>query len=407
MVKTLAIETSCDDTSVGIVDFDGQVFSVDSLLAYSQIDDHQKYWWVVPEIASRLHSDKIIEVIKNIGFDKIREVDCISVTIHPWLPGSLVVGKAVASLLSSYFAKPLVYVNHIYWHLFSLLLDRNISDIQFPMVVLTASGGHNDIYVVTNSEFKIQNAEWLERREFGWYKVAKVWYTLDDAAGECFDKVARMLGGPYPGGQRISEQALKSRKYQVSSIKTDNELRDPDFSGEQITNNESEASELHRDEWSVDDIKFKRIFLSKDNFEFSFSWMKSQVFFLLKQFEKNWKIKRLENWKLEIPEELICDIAYEFQEAVVEVMVKKLVRAGIAFDAKTLWLAGGVSCNDRLREYLEIYVKEKTPEVVVLKPVKKVYSMDNAAMIGLAGILEYNAEWIMKNEKWIIPLLLE
>lgn len=343
-MKTLAIETSCDDTSVGIVHFDWQLFSVDELLAYSQIDDHQKHGGVVPEIASRLHYDKIIEVIKTIGFDKIKDVDFISVTVHPGLPGSLVVGKAVASLLSSYYTKPLVHVNHIYGHLFSLLLDRKTADIQFPLVVLTASGWHNDIYVVTDSAVE-------DAHQFGWYRIRKVWHTLDDAAGECFDKVARMLGGPYPGGQRIWEKALQGK--------------------------------------AKADVQFKRIFLSKENFEFSFSWMKSQVSFLLKEFEKNWKIKKLENWKLEIPEELICDIAYEFQEAVVEVMVKKLVRAGIAFDAKTLWLAGGVSCNDRLREYLEIYAKEKMPEAVVLKPVKKVYSMDNAAMIGLAGILEY------------------
>ena len=350
VMKTLAIETSCDDTSVGIVDFDWQLFSVDELLAYSQIDDHQKYGGVVPEVASRLHYDKIIEVIKTIGFDKIKDVDFISVTVHPWLPGSLVVGKAVASLLSSYFTKPLVHVNHIYGHLFSLLLDRKTADIQFPLVVLTASGWHNDIYVVTNSECRIQNAESLERREFGWYKVAKVGHTLDDAAGECFDKVARMLGGPYPGGQRIWEKASQGK--------------------------------------ANADVQFKRIFLSKENFEFSFSWMKSQVSFLLKKLAESGKLKA-ESGDYVLPEQLICDIAYEFQEAVVEVMVKKLVRAGIAFDAKTLWLAWGVSCNDRLREYLETYAKEKMPEAIVLKPVKKVYSMDNAAMIGLAGILEY------------------
>ncbi|MEI6672823.1 MAG: hypothetical protein WCL02_05885 [bacterium] len=159
MVKTLAIETSCDDTSVGIIDFDGQIFTVDALLAYSQIADHQKYGGVVPEIASRLHFDKIIEVISALGLDTIKDVDFISVTVHPGLPGSLVVGKTVASLLSSYLNKPLVHVHHIYGHLFSLLLERKLSDIQFPLVVLTASGGHNDIYVVTNSECRIQNAE--------------------------------------------------------------------------------------------------------------------------------------------------------------------------------------------------------------------------------------------------------
>ena len=351
-MKTLAIETSCDDTSVGIIDFDWKIFTVDSLLAYSQIDDHQKYGGVVPEIASRLHFDKIIDVITHIGFDAIKQVDFISVTVHPWLPGSLVVGKTVASLLSSYFKKPLIHVNHIHGHLFSLLLERNIWDIQFPLVVLTASGWHNDIYYVDSMKHEAwsMKSESIERKEFGGYHIAKVGYTLDDAAGECFDKVARMLGGPYPGGQWIWEKALQ---------------------------------------WKPNsDVEFKRIFLSKDDFEFSFSWMKSQVSFLLKQLVERGELS-MENWALKIPEELVCDIAYEFQEAVVEVMVKKLVRAGIFFGAKTLWLAGGVSCNDRLREYLNEYGKSKIENWIFLRPNKKVYSMDNAAMIWLAGILEY------------------
>lgn len=381
MVKTLAIETSCDDTSVGIVDFDWSTFVVDSLLAYSQIDDHQKYWGVVPEIASRLHSDKIIEVIKSIDLDTIKDVDFISVTVHPGLPGSLVVGKAVASLLSSYFAKPLVHVNHIYGHLFSLLLERNPNDIHFPLLVLTASGGHNDIYYVDSLKLKawslkpewIEDRPWIEYHEFGWYTIAKIGYTLDDAAGECFDKVARMLGGPYPGWQRISEKASLSHKaHKVNKV--EGQEKKTDF--------------MELETFDVKDFHFKRIFLSKDGFEFSFSWMKSQVAFLLKKL--GMRDKDLgPSTSFQIPEALICDIAYEFQEAVVEVMVKKLVRAGIAFGAKTLWLAGGVSSNDRLRGYLQSYAQEKLPEVVCLKPMKKVYSMDNAAMIGLAGILEY------------------
>jgi N6-L-threonylcarbamoyladenine synthase len=120
--------------------------------------------------------------------------------------------------------------------------------------------------------------------------------------------------------------------------------------------------------------------------------MKSQVSFLLKKLAQSWKLKAES-----IPEQLICDIAYEFQEAVVEVMVKKLVRAGIAFDAKTLWLAGGVSCNDRLREYLNEYWKSKIEHWKLLRPMKKIYSMDNAAMIWLAGILQYNEELRIKN----------
>lgn len=139
MIKTLAIETSCDDTSLSIVSFDGEVFAVEQLLAYSQIDDHQKYGGVVPEFASRLHSEKIIAVLQKIGRDAIAQVDFISVTTHPGLPGSLVVGKAVAHFLARQFAKPLEEVNHVYGHLFSLFLERNVKEIQLPMVVLTAS----------------------------------------------------------------------------------------------------------------------------------------------------------------------------------------------------------------------------------------------------------------------------
>ncbi len=386
MIKTLAIETSCDDTSLSIVSFDGKYFSVDALLAYSQIDDHQKYWGVVPEFASRLHSEKILAVLQNIGLEKIKAVDFISVTTHPWLPGSLVVGKALASFLAKQFDKPLVEVNHIYGHLFSLFLERNVKDIQLPLVVLTASGGHNDIYYVDDWGLRIALTGWkdweffenwklkienscVDFHKFWGFRIAKLWHTLDDAAGECFDKVARMLWWPYPWWQWISEMASKHGRWR-----------------------------LKVEGWKVD-IAFKRIFLSKDWYDFSFSGMKSQVSFLLQQLEKKWTIERLNDGSIKISEQLICDIAYEFQEAVVEVLVKKLIRAGIAFDAKTIGIAWGVSCNDRLREYLNEYwekmkdERSKTKDVVFLRPMKKIYSMDNGAMIWLAGILE----WITDN----------
>jgi N6-L-threonylcarbamoyladenine synthase len=139
MLRTLAIETSCDDTSLAIISYDGDTFTVETLLAYSQISEHQKYGGVLPEIASRLHSEKIIAILQSIGRDTIEQVDFISATTHPGLPGSLVVGKSVATMLSAFFHKPLVEVNHIYGHIFSILLERKLSDITFPMVILTAS----------------------------------------------------------------------------------------------------------------------------------------------------------------------------------------------------------------------------------------------------------------------------
>lgn len=322
-MKTLAIETSCDDTSVGIISYEDNTYTVDALLAYSQIDDHQKYGWVVPEVASRLHSEKIIAVIEKIGWDNIKEVDTISVTTHPWLPGSLVVGKAIGVMLAEYFKKPLKEVNHIYGHIFSLLLERKDEDIVYPLMVLTASGWHNDIYKV------IKEAEHT-------FTITRIGKSLDDASWECFDKIARMLWWPYPWWWWIGEQAKKWRPWKIT---------------------------------------LPRIWLSADKFDFSFSWMKGHMSNYLKK-------------NPELDEQKIADIAYEFQEAMVEVLAKKLVKAAKAYEAKTIGIAGGVSCNERLREYLLAYAQEKLPETTCIRPTKKIYSTDNAAMIGAVWIIE-------------------
>ena len=145
---TLAIETSCDDTSIAIVASDGNKFWVEKMLANSQVKDHQPYGGVVPELASRLHSEQILAVLHNIGWDKIAEVDSISVTVQPGLPGSLLVGKSVAATLASHYNKPLLKINHIHGHIVSILLERSIEELNYPMIVLSVSGGHNDLYLV-------------------------------------------------------------------------------------------------------------------------------------------------------------------------------------------------------------------------------------------------------------------
>lgn len=355
-MKTLAIETSCDDTSLGIISLEKDFFKVEKLFAYSQISDHQKYGGVVPEIASRLHSEKILEVMKEIWLDTIACIDFISVTTHPGLPGSLVVWKTVATMLAEYFSKPLVEVNHIHGHIFSLLLERHIDDIQFPLAILTASGWHNDIYIVDKmfsltKEGDHEVVEDLEHKVIShwslWdFKITKIWQTLDDAAGECFDKVARMLWWPYPWWWRISDKA---------------------------------------NQWKANpDFEFKRIFLSKEEYNFSFSGTKSQASFLLSSLEKKW---------IKLSDQDICDIAYEFQESLVEVMAKKLIRAAIDFWAKSIWIAWWVSCNERLREYLNQELDKKNEKMgTVIKsyrPTKKLYSTDNGAMIWVAGILKF------------------
>lgn len=349
-MKTLAIETSCDDTSLAIVNNDDWIFNVEKIVMYSQIQQHIPYWWVLPEVASRLHSEKIVALVNEIWLENIEKVDFISVTTKPGLPWSLVVGRTTAHLLAEYYHKPLTEVNHIHGHIFSILLERKIGDIECPLVILTASWGHNDLYVV-NKEKK-EELKNLDTEQVWTFYVTKIWYTLDDAAWEAFDKVSKMLGGPYPWWPWISKQAL------------------------QWNHNEN--------------FQFKRIFLPlKDDqiFEFSFSWMKSQVLQLLSHIEKEWKT---------LTEQDICDISYEFQEATVETLWKRLIRAAKMYGAKTIAIAGWVSANKRLAEYVQDlvdewnnseYAEKKWLHVDFVHPVKNLYSTDNWAMIWVAGLL--------------------
>ncbi len=332
--KTLAIETSCDDTSIGIISYNGETFSVDQIVAYSQIE-HEKYGGVVPEFAYRLHSEKIIALLGKIGKENIKQVDNISVTTHPGLPGALVIGKTVATMLSQYYQKPLIEVNHIHGHLLSIFLERKLSEIKFPIVVLSVSGWHNDLYLL---EKKSEKNNFLV---FDDISITKLGSTLDDAAGESFDKVARMLGGPYPWGKRISDLATL---------------------------------------WKINpEISFKRIFLKSDEFNFSFSGMKAQVHFLL----ENYKEK-----KIPLTDKLKADIAYEFQEAVVETLAKKLLKAALAHEVKTIALVGWVSANDRLISYTTDLKNQKwLAEIPLLTPTKKLYCTDNSAMIGVVWLL--------------------
>ena len=349
-MKTLAIETSCDDTSLAIVNNEGWIFNVEKMVMYSQIEQHIPYWWVLPEVASRLHSEKIVALIQEIWFENIQNVNFISVTTKPGLPWSLVVGRTTAHLLAEYYHKLLIEVNHIHGHIFSILMERKIEDLELPLVILTASWGHNDLYVV-NKEKK-EELKNLDTEQVWQFYVTKIWYTLDDAAWEAFDKVSKMLNGPYPWWPWISAQALKWRP------------------------NEK--------------FQFKRIFLPlKDDqiFEFSFSWMKSQVLQLLSHIEKEWKI---------LTEQDICDIAYEFQEATVETLWKRLIKAAKMYGAKTIAIAWWVSANKRLAEYVQElvdewndseYAEKKWLHVDFLHPVKNLYSTDNWAMIWVVGLL--------------------
>lgn len=334
-MKTLAIETSCDDTSLAIVRKENGSFFVDKIMAYSQIDDHQKYGGVVPEIAFRLHSEQILALLKEFH-DEIKDIQSISVTTHPWLAWSLLVWKTVAHMLWTHHNLPVIWVHHIYGHLFSLLLDRNIQDLVFPWIILTASGGHNEIYFVDRDK-----GLGIRDLKIGDLTITKLWKTLDDAAGECFDKVARMLGWPYPWWQWISEQALKG----------------------------SANSEF----------RFKRILLPwhEGHYDFSFSWMKSQAYNLLQKLDKQWVAIQ---WKV------LYDIAYEFQQAIVDILTHKLLQAAQQYNAQTVGIVWWVSANDSLFEQASEQIKTNLWKTV-LRPMKKVYSTDNWAMIGVVWLL--------------------
>lgn len=365
MIKTLAIETSCDDTSVGIVTYEDGVWACPVLKMYSQISEHQVYGGVVPEIAYRLHEEKIIWLLEEIGYDEIKSCDCITVTREPWLPWSLVVGNAVASFLASLYDKPLYRVNHIHGHILSLLLDRQDSDCPYPRLVLTVSGGHNEIYYVAEvkeeENGRKMGGKWEEsgrhveickdpepRTQNPELSIERIWYSLDDAAGESYDKVARMLGGTYPGGPRIDQMARRGTPR--SDIQFKRILLDGKGTG--------------KSQESID----------ANHLNFSFSGMKSQVY------------NYLQKHPLEtLNEQDIADICLEFSECVSDILVEKIAWASEKYECKTVGLVGWVSANDRLYEKLWV----RLSHLHCLRPMKKVYSTDNAAMIGVVGIMEY------------------
>jgi len=334
-MKTFAIETSCDDTSCAIIELTkNNYIDVNKLISISQIDEHQKFWWVVPELASRLHEQEVIKILENFGVNKIKNVNYISYTAEPWLPGSLLIGKSMATSLSTFLDKEKMPINHIFGHISAIFLERNISDIKFPFIALTASGWHNDIYILEKNGKQII--------------IKKIWQTLDDAAWEAFDKVSRMLWGPYPWWSWIGEKAAKWKPQ--------------------------------------DDINLPRIFMKKENWDFSFSGLKAQCSYTIE------KLKEKYNW---FDDNLLNNFCFDFQEAIIEVLARKLLKAAKFHNIKNIAICWWVSANIRLSEYIDS-IKNKFQIENFYKPVKNIYSTDNAAMIGAASIMmkKYDIIWL-------------
>lgn len=319
-MKILAFETSCDETAVAVVE-DGK--KILSNIISTQIDIHKEYGGVVPEIASRHHIENILPVFDG-ALKKanctLKDIDYIAVTNTPGLIGSLLVGLMFAKSISYANNIPLIPVNHIEGHIFSNFIEN---DITFPAVSLIISGGHTNLYYISEENEKI-NIELLGE-------------TFDDAVGETYDKVARILGLSYPGGPAIDKLSING----ANSLK----IKKPEVEG----------------------------------YNFSFSGVKT----FITNYVNNQKMKNLE-----IKKE---DVANSLQYAVGEILYDKVLKAINEKKVKTLLIAGGVSANKYLREK---FFKLKEKNIDVFFP-KMEYCTDNAAMIGCAAY--YNIKNSTKN----------
>ncbi len=320
-MRILGIETSCDETSVAVVEDGTRVLS--NIVA-SQQELHSRFGGVVPEIACRAHSDTIISVIDTAVAEanlKITDLDAISVANSPGLIGALLIGLTAAKTLSWILKVPLITVNHLHAHIYASKIEFN--DLEYPATSLVVSGGHTSLFLSHND---------LNHEQVG--------CTIDDAAGEAFDKVGKILGLDYPAGPEIDVLSQ--------------------------TGNEKS-------------IRFPRSYLKKGSLDFSFSGIKTAVLYhCLGQDSRNInEIPKLKGQE-------IANIAASFQEAVIDVLVDKTIFAASKFAAKSIIIGGGVACNSRLRQRLTEVAKNRS--IPLYYPSKKL-CMDNAAMV--AGLAYY------------------
>ncbi len=310
-MRVLGIETSCDETSIAIVK-DGNI--VESNIIASSIDLHRKYGGIVPEIATRHHVEVILPVLKEALSESrldLSKIDALAVTQGPGLIGSLMVGITFAKSIAYALGLPLIPVDHILAHLYSPYLDKR--DIEFPYLGLAVSGGHTSIFIVKGfCDFKL---------------IGK---TRDDALGESFDKVAKMLGLGFPGGPEIERRARRAKR------------RDISFTPPKV----------------------------KDGYDLSYSGLKTAVLYYLKKQEK-------------LKDSDIDEICYGFQEAALKSLLLKVEHVLADFKLKRVLAGGGVTANGRLRELLE------NLEAEVYLADKK-YSSDNAGMVAGFAYQLYN-----------------
>ncbi len=331
-MKILALETSCDDTSVSIVD-EGTI--VLSSVVSSQADLHSIYGGVVPEIAARAHIQNIIPALDRAFTESaltMAEIDCLAVTKGPGLIGSLIVGVNTARVLASLNKKRLIALHHTEGHIYANWLGKSSKTAPaFPLVCLTVSGGHSSL---------------IYMKKHLCYEV--IGETHDDSAGEAYDKVAKMLGLGYPGGPAISVQAQKGNDQAYSFPRID------------LTKKPSRNSDGFMEK-------------SLPSLDFSFSGLKTAVLRDVRKLEE----------KNQLNPGAICDLAASFQTCANEILVRNTIRAAKRYKVKTVLLSGGVAANKDLRQRLSSAL-EQIENIKFYYPEYQ-YCTDNAAMIGAAA----------------------
>ena len=312
-IYCLAIESSCDETSMSIVKNGVEEVAT---VVLSQIDIHKTYGGVVPEVASRSHVESItivLDEVLNKANMTTDDIDIIGVTYGPGLIGSLLIGLQAAKTLAMLYHKPLVPVHHIAGHIYANNLEERL---KFPLIALVVSGGHTDLIYMKED-----------------YSFERIGSTLDDAVGEAYDKVAKVLGLSYPGGPLIDKLAMQ-------------------------------GDDTYNLPYPLDD----------SSYNFSFSGLKSAV------------VNLVHNEKQRGCEIRIADMAFSFQKRVVTVITKKTMKAIAEYNVKNLVIAGGVAANNGLRSKMVELIKDKNIKLSIPR-IK--YCTDNAAMIGAAAYYAY------------------
>lgn len=326
-MKVLGIETSCDECSASVVESRNDTVHVRSLSTFSQIEIHQPYGGVVPEIASRNHLETInhrIEAALAEANVTLKEIDAIAVTNRPGLVGALLVGVSAAKALSYAYQKPLIAVHHLEGHLCSIFLDQEKIPQKYPILGAVISGGHTNLYVL-----KSRPDQW----SVDFLKHSLVARSRDDAAGEAFDKTAKLMGFPYPGGVWIDRN--------------------------------SEGGDPAK-------YAFPRALNQKEVFDFSFSGLKTAVSLIVEDLRKKEQLQKETS-----------HLCASVQAAIVDQLVSKIKNAAEYFGCQSVAIVGGVAANRALKAKLNEKLK-----IPFFSPDLK-YCTDNGAMIAAAGLFRF------------------